>query len=66
MPETMVQAAVPFVYFADCLFYFFNVYLFLSTCSGESTSQGRAERDGDRGSEVGSMLTAESTMQDSN
>ena len=39
---------------------FFNVYLFLK--QRESMNRGGAEREGDRGSEMGPVLTAESLM----
>ena len=46
------------------LYLFFNVYLFLR--ERQHTSRGGAEREGDRGSEAGSALTAERPMQGSN
>ena len=44
--------------------FFFNVYFFIF--EGESMSRGGAEREGDRGSEADSVLTAESPMWGSN
>ena len=56
---------VPFpLIIGPCIFYFFNVYLFLGERERERASGGGAEREGDTESEAGSRLRAVGTEPD--
>ena len=59
----LVICLLDFIFLHD---YFFNVYLFLRERERAHESRGGAEREGDRRSEAGSALTAESPMCGSN
>ena len=62
-----VHAQQKVIYLFIYLFIYFKVYLFLlRETETDSESGGRAEREGDRGSQAGSVLPAQSPMWGSN